>query len=128
MEQKNRYVLRFCKGTKTLTVFRDAAGPKENGRQEGRIVALTDSGSHRVSCNFWGKPKGSEGLTVDRNCQNPVAWRSFRYRNVVAPAIAGIFGANARFSCNCGQSLRDQKFAHDQINSGETKADRPGGG
>jgi Reverse transcriptase (RNA-dependent DNA polymerase) len=63
--QKNRYALCFRRGAASLTVFCDAAGPNEIGTQGGRLAALTDKESHRVSSwVFW------ESRKVRRVCRS----------------------------------------------------------
>jgi hypothetical protein len=63
--QENRYPLVFRLGTKYLTVFSDAEGPHEHGTQGGRIYALTDLESQKVSgWIFW------ESRKVKRVCSS----------------------------------------------------------
>jgi hypothetical protein len=63
--KNNRYTLRFRRGVACLTAFSDSAGPNEAGTQGGRVFALTDEESHRVSAwIFW------ESRKVKRVCRS----------------------------------------------------------
>jgi hypothetical protein len=61
----NKFDMRFRKGATCLTAYSDSAGPHENATQGGRIFALTDDESHRVSAwIFW------ESRKVKRVCRS----------------------------------------------------------
>jgi hypothetical protein len=63
--KSNRYSMRFRRGTACLTAFSDSAGPNELGTQGGRLFALTDAESHKVSAwIYW------ESRKVKRVCRS----------------------------------------------------------